>query len=919
MPKKKPKKLTPQQVEQLEVQGIQQMLEAPNTNGTNKFLLNINGGDSPFTTNKNSEIKYSLQNPIKLEIGDKVTLYEAFLNEQGLDPSTITLQEDLEVEMSFIYYVQGDTRNCLSSTMAGLDMEFGTYPPPSMVNLWAGDQPIEPISAQDEAGDLGIYGFTATSLLAGRVLPSLCTQDFGDANMFENPQKESVPKKMDKMAPWGGPNGQNYFLMDVFRNPNRNFQGTCINRISGTPGAPSGVVTGLRDEVRPRYGTKIIKVKAGNYSVSSLAENIQNQMSGDKVGDEPNSNLLLNKLYYPDRHGDVAGFPPSRATPAFENITKFDGSDTKSNNQVTQIVTYTQYEDFSPLRLTWGRVNPPNTDFLTGTGNNHNFSDTHRQYVWEAAGGSTPPSIGGSEYSKLFGPQTKNGKDVPVASFFACLPMLDSYVGEDGYWLEGKDPSFQSIMNMAWNPSKKYGTNDAQRASCDSSNGDEMTCAHYLYSNLNEILFPIASVSGESDRTIPNYPLPDAGNINNNPSLPSRFVGTASFQMSFNDKGRFAYSNLHEPYRLPSVKADGTSAASTSGQQATMYNNFTSIPPSNAIGQDIMTAISYTQFSTDYVHKTAYYPVDSAGGLCVSNFNRNLVKGTRKWKENQDNLAKYDWFTPQYKYYEWIQNMLPYDEWFDSTADAKAAWETPGNLWHRLGFSYNQMGNISGQLESRAVGKPPDQTGTGAAGNINRNQLNEEFVIKMPGVITHNDFDLSEIISTDGLGDNPYNTSTIALQKYGLKGPWAADLKALPDSIGGRNFENPYGAMASDRVFVLCDSKEYTAESLPDLNAGKSYFIIESDIIKPNYFDTKANERTILGIMSKKQASNDTIYSVQGIEYTITEERNVSEINISVRNPDGTQVPDTILGKNSGFVLMIDKAIKPAQMPINNF
>ena len=28
MPKKKPKKLTPQQVEQLEVQGIQQMLEA---------------------------------------------------------------------------------------------------------------------------------------------------------------------------------------------------------------------------------------------------------------------------------------------------------------------------------------------------------------------------------------------------------------------------------------------------------------------------------------------------------------------------------------------------------------------------------------------------------------------------------------------------------------------------------------------------------------------------------------------------------------------------------------------------------------------------------------------------------------------------------------------------------------------------
>ena len=55
---------------------VQQVLEekfqASNI-GVNKIILNINGGNSNFPTNKNSEIQYSLEQPLVLEMGDTVT------------------------------------------------------------------------------------------------------------------------------------------------------------------------------------------------------------------------------------------------------------------------------------------------------------------------------------------------------------------------------------------------------------------------------------------------------------------------------------------------------------------------------------------------------------------------------------------------------------------------------------------------------------------------------------------------------------------------------------------------------------------------------------------------------------------------------------------------------------------------------
>ena len=112
----KPSKLTPQQIQEQEIQGL---LQAPLQFGTNKTLINVNAQSSKLKSNKNAIVNYTLEQPIKLNIGDKITLIESFVEERGLSVDTISFEEDIEEEIRFLYYQQGDLQNSLS--IAGED------------------------------------------------------------------------------------------------------------------------------------------------------------------------------------------------------------------------------------------------------------------------------------------------------------------------------------------------------------------------------------------------------------------------------------------------------------------------------------------------------------------------------------------------------------------------------------------------------------------------------------------------------------------------------------------------------------------------------------------------------------------------------------------------------------------------------
>jgi len=119
-------------------------------------------------------------------------------------------------------------------------------------------------------------------------------------------------------------------------------------------------------------------------------------------------------------------------------------------------------------------------------------------------------------------------------------------------------------------------------------------------------------------------------------------------------------------------------------------------------------------------------------------------------------------------------------------------------------------------------------------------------------------------------------------------------------------------------LHILSNSKPIDADKFPSLNDGNNYLIIESDIVKTNAKDAKSNSATIVGIMSKENASNDTIYSVDPITFTMTEPKLLASIEVKIRNPDGSLVSDEIVGKNCGFIFQVEKAIPVAEIPLQS-
>ncbi len=208
-----------------------------------------------------------------------------------------------------------------------------------------------------------------------------------------------------------------------------------------------------------------------------------------------------------------------------------------------------------------------------------------------------------------------------------------------------------------------------------------------------------------------------------------------------------------------------------------------------------------------------------------------------------------------------------------------------------MGFSYDQLGDVSKNLESFVAHGPEQRQDT-----------------KQLGILTHNSFDYSKIVSSDGLGvGNPVIKNGTPMQNYRLQSYFTGT--NLPNNLG----------LSGNYIHLLSDSKPINAEALPSLNNGNNYLVIESDIVKTNAKDSNSNSTTIVGIMSKENATNDTIFSVNPVTFINTEPRLLSTIEVQIKNPDGTLVSDNVVGKNNGFVFQIEKAIKVADIASQSF
>lgn len=90
---------------------------------TDKTLIHLNKNISNIETNQNNLIKYNLKNPIKLNTGDTITLYQSFINERGLSGDTFSLQEDYKFSLRYLYYIEGGAQFTSYYTVKGKDKD----------------------------------------------------------------------------------------------------------------------------------------------------------------------------------------------------------------------------------------------------------------------------------------------------------------------------------------------------------------------------------------------------------------------------------------------------------------------------------------------------------------------------------------------------------------------------------------------------------------------------------------------------------------------------------------------------------------------------------------------------------------------------------------------------------------------------
>ena len=804
---------------------LTQALEAANI-GTNKMFININGKTSKLETNQNAKLQYKLNNPFRLGVGDKVTLYQAFVNEAGLNTDTVTFQEDINSTVKFLYYM------------------------PSQLFMNG-----EPTTADAGATD-GQRGLNITGDAGNNCLTFSDYQDFAcfpnPTFLLRDPTRENNPSgsknalntfrgyfgepSISVSDVFGGDAGTPYYLFENYHDEHV---------------AAGRVTKGSNAYIKPAYGEVTINIPAGNYEASSLAKNVTEQFNGAFINDANNSNFLTDRLYNPDS-------------------VNYAGTNTINpfGNQIGRATT--KIEMFGNNDETYNFAQ----------GNQYNYLDLACRTSANTLLYSCPPPFMGDLFVNPDGLELwiRNTSNTQISNTF---PLNATHYARSTVPLDGSLPTTWQGGTIP--EANLQGSPDNVQTFDFEPTQDRMIqhMCNNLLLNVNAAPVETLAITNQGEFL-----------------GPERYCGTHSFTLSYSDDktNRFSIKNLHEPYKLPSI-TKSQDASTFAAQQATKYN-------------------------TSETNGTVNYPVDASMGIMITNFGYDQVKQTEKYQEL---LALYNEAVEAHGVghrktliAEYNLNTTKFTDFFKTEREAKTAWNN--TLWNRLGFNYEQLGDISNNLETIQTIKPFSGTPFKATQErIDKWNVGKQ---KLKGIVTHNDFDFSDIQACANLGANPIQINSNNVNMYDSIS-FAKQVNTTSRFLSSNYSSNPVTNAIGDLILknefsVMSTSQSIDASDLPDLNAGNSYYLITSDLIKPNGLDSNGDPMNLLGVMSKENSSNDTIFSVDGIPNIITEEKLVSSLSIEIRNPDNSLVPDSIVGKSSGFILMVEKAINPNVMEVNS-
>ena len=609
---------------------------------SDKYLLHLNKRFSKVQSNRNAEIIYNTGEPMRLNKGDKATLYKSFLNVRGQDQQTITLEKDFEHELLFVHYIPYDN---VSNTGTG----------------YATDK---------------IFGMQRMSEYTQVPTEQNFELNYVKANLTTTFSASNLD--MEYTPPFGAP-----AIMGV------------ALKYTENPNNPP--IDDMPTVQMLEFTTKTITVKAGNYTVEALANNIQNQLNGANFNNDEFQNLIFNNSQNPDSdyNNAVDGKitkklnVPDRNSMGFSDINYIAESlrpqeIEPSPNEPIDVsnITNKVFWDLASVSRLKGRLNQfiiddVNNTFATDK-NKGKFGVNNIEYPIEYLDDARKSRDSTKIYDSCLIPHqiTRNFKN-PDSNNSLNLEKFQSFDGNSDFFGGLPDNAIAQVdYRRNWRAIEGDGADSFQITEINFGGG----------STASRNMAPIQGVANPGTTSVNTIDNATAEMITSKREN-DRIIGPNNINFTFgnNQINRFSFSDFHTSKKIPSyqygigqnnVPADPVSTGTNAGSQCTQMN--------------VVSSLDNYGFSK--------YPIEATSGIMILSFDNGAKKATKKYKEILSKLQSTPTNDLQRRIaYQQALNIFEHDYYFENETEAIDSWRE--TLWFRLGFSYEQLGNIGDRRE----------------------------------------------------------------------------------------------------------------------------------------------------------------------------------------------------------------------------
>mgnify|MGYP003674611678 CR=1 FL=1 len=808
--------------------------------------VDINAANSSIANSNNNIWTYQLNEGLELPTNTNVSIQSSFINKKGITGGSIEISEDIEEEVLFNYYgVDTDYQGLVQEPQTGTDLQ--------MYNLY---------------------------------------QRYSDPiNSSEAPRYYT---NKDDMTHTGfSPVGTKYNL--VYDNVGRS-----ENRMPFVFFVKNDTTGDLR--ITPATGKQKIRIPKGTYTISQIAQLIEDQFNGKKQPDNFGESFLDNLKDNNAYRGLLQNLTTNRIVrtqePFYQPATKYTPTmDVPANGVKNAVPFWTAlftYDDAVPsTNISTGHAL---TGFLAGS----KFSDqiqTKETYTNVSEGFGYTNAMTRDDYAEL--------------SALMITPhhyemLRQGYTKSDAVNVgEGAASASSDIYNFF----KKSAGNEfglhrsTNKLYYQGFSANRNTMAYNFdqdkfhpppsgltdYSKAENSVF-FQKLAPDEDSNV-KYNIFDVG-------VP---IGAMDIQVSYNDTASgFSFQRLHNPVKFPTHDRFGNDLSGNAGKEGLYMKrikqgNFMRYqylkdcylkPDLSNLDITTLTDSAALVESADYfdLNNTIQNIMSRTGGIQI--FNWSLGKA----KELGDRVLENDS----------TDELRTFGEYFTTKEAAREAFKK--TLWGRLGFSYDQLQNEDRwKTENWYYGTQ-----------------------KTNGFTTDQTLDTSTI-STISTIFNSYNTNDTKQNQFGplptLKAAGIQLFQSCDVNIPNDSYNNnTAGATSQDfqlntaayqnsdylsaTMFpIITVGGEEIAEALPTLST-HGYYIISSDVVATKDIVKTQDPLPILDIVPISSLSNqDFITDKNQIIHSMTNPRVLNSITIKVLHPDLTSPS---LEPNSSILLKID-------------